>query len=342
MELLINFITVFSEAAPWLCLGLIIAGLIKVYIPQDIMSKQLGGTGPGTIIRASLIGAPLPLCSCGVIPTAISLKQSGASRGATSSFLVSTPETGVDSISISYAMLGPIMAIVRPISAIFSAIYTGLLVQRFGEESTPLKEQPASCCSSKKTCCPSTEKKTNKVIEVFRYGFGQMIDDTAHWLLIGLGFAAAVSTFIPTDYLSQYGDSILTMLLLVLISIPMYICATASTPIAAGLLLAGVSPGAILVFMLAGPATNIALIGVVKTQLGTRSAIAYLFGVMSSAVGLGLLLDYVIEHSSITVIASAHIHAEILPTTVVWGTSVILGCAIAVALFKRLRSQLAS
>jgi len=340
MELLLNFITVFNEAAPWLCLGLVIAGIIKVFVPQDLMNKQLGGTGPATIVRASLVGAPLPLCSCGVIPTAISLKQSGASRGATASFLVSTPETGVDSISISYAMLGPFMAIVRPLSAIFSAIYTGLLVQRFGDTATSNKPTVSACCS-KKSAAPAKQNTLNKLMAVLRYGFGQMINDTAHWLLIGLFFAAAVTTFVPTDYLSQYGDSILTMVLLVVISIPMYICATASTPVAAGLLLAGVSPGAILVFMLAGPATNIALIGVVKTQLGIRSAAAYLFGVMSSAIAMGLIVDAVISSFDITVTSGAHAHAQMLPETLVWGTSLILASAITVALIKRLTKHLA-
>ncbi len=338
-ELFENFIVLFGEAAPWLCLGLLISGIIQAFIPQEVMASQLGDSSFKTIIKASLIGAPLPLCSCGVIPTALALKKAGASRGSTASFLVSTPETGIDSISISYAMLGPFMAIVRPIAAIISAIFTGLAVEKFGQDINVKETTKPHCCAHDHAS--KTEPDfIDKVKLVMSYGFGQMIRDTAHWLLIGLVFAALVTTYVPTDFLAQWGDSIVTMLVLVLVSIPMYICATASTPIAAGLLLAGISPGAVLVFMLAGPATNIALIGVVKQQMGNHSAIAYLTGVVLSALLLGLLIDLIASDFNIPVMAGAHIHEDIVPIWLTTATSVILAGAILNAVFQTLKSKL--
>jgi len=147
MMLISNFIELFMEAAPWLLMGLVIAGLIKVYIPQSVMNKQLGGHGIGTVIKAALIGAPLPLCSCGVIPTALGLRRAGASKGATTAFLVATPETGVDSIGISYGLLGPFMAVIRPIGAFISAVSAGIMVNLFDDE-TKAKKKRRGCRQS--------------------------------------------------------------------------------------------------------------------------------------------------------------------------------------------------
>ena len=298
MNFLLIFWDLVVESAPWLLLGYFLAGVIKQVIPAAWMEKQLAAPGLLSIVKGALIGAPLPLCSCGVIPAALAVRKAGASKGATASFLVATPETGVDSIAFSYAVLGPVFAIARPVAALFSAIITGILVTVLDKDS-PLNPQPAiggSCCAG--TCntrqaaaSVPTRSLVQKILEAFRYGYGTMIADTALWLLIGLLAAAVITAVVPESFFLRWGDGVVAMLVMVIVGLPMYICATASTPVAASLLFAGVSPGAALVFMLAGPATNIATMGVIREQMGTRSLIAYLVGVIGGAVASGLLLD---------------------------------------------------
>lgn len=298
---MMNFLSIFwdlvLESAPWLLVGYLLAGVIKQVIPSSWVEKQLAEPGVVSIVKGAFIGAPLPLCSCGVIPTALAIRKAGASKGATSSFLVATPETGVDSISFSYAVLGPIFAIARPIGALVSAIVAGILVLLFDEEDPVAENKPEvkSCCASKQADqAVSTEAGKSlgeRLVSAVQYGYGRMISDTAKWLVIGLVAAAVITALVPQSFFLQWGDGLLAMLIMVVVGLPMYICATASTPVAASLLFAGISPGAALVFMLTGPATNIATMGVIKEQLGMRSLMAYLTGVIGTAVISGLLLN---------------------------------------------------
>lgn len=311
-----NFIDISAEAAPWLLLGLLIAGLMKVWVPSKILSRHLGH-GKKAIIKAAFIGAPLPLCSCGVIPVATELKRSGASDPATAAFLVATPETGVDSVAVSYALLGPILAIYRPITAIISAIITGLLVLLAKPKSTNLTAKSTSknaCCSSKNitveqqtTSCCATQQASNveeisvvsKTLSGIKYAATQLLDDIIKWLVLGLVFATLIRTYLPPEFLASYGSGLIAMLLMILISIPMYICATASTPVAAGLILAGISPGTALVFMMAGPATNISTLGVIKNEMGASVLMYYLLGISLCAIGFGFLLDWGLSYYAI-------------------------------------------
>jgi len=339
--LAINFIALSAEASPWLLLGLLIAGLMKAWVPNKVLSKHLGH-GKQAIIKAALIGAPLPLCSCGVIPVATELRRSGASASATSSFLVATPETGVDSVSVSYALLGPVFAIYRPIAAIMSAIITGALVAtipenkitkaRLEQSSTaksccsktkaehvvePQKVTP-SCCSSNKTADIQSPKPTknsfiSKTKQGVYYASTKLIDDIIVWLFIGLIFASLVRTFLPEEFLLSYGSGLPAMLLMIVISIPMYICATASTPIAAGFILAGLSPGIALVFMMAGPATNISTLGVIRNEMGSAVLIRYLLGVALCAIGFALLLDFAVNFYDISISDQMKHSHELLP-----------------------------
>lgn len=355
-----NFWQLFMLSAPWLLVGLLVAAAMKTWIPMDWLQKQLGGDGAKPVIKGALFGAPLPLCSCGVIPAAMQLRRGGASKGATVAFLSATPETGVDSISVSYVLLGPIMAIVRPLAAISSAIVSGLLVGRTEHtvtntsvasdtktEAAPTK----SCCASKAVitkpaepvaaaCCPSKAQAKVEIVTAkasccpsktsaaaantqpsllqqakagLAYSTGKLLSDFYLWLLIGLFFAALVQTLVPIDALAQYGSSIWMMLLMVLISVPMYVCATASTPIAAALMLMGISPGAALVFMQAGPATNIATISVVYKELGRRALAAYLFGVIVMSVFFGWLLDVALNYFDISVQGAMQHQHSVLP-----------------------------
>ena len=294
MNLLTIFWSLVIESAPWLLIGYLLAGIIKQVIPSEWVHKQLAKPGFVSIVKGAFIGAPLPLCSCGVIPTALAVRKAGASKGATSSFLVATPETGVDSISFSYAVLGPIFAIARPIAALTSAIIAGVLVNSFDKEDAvaePIKVE-SSCCHSKQQAQPQAELSLGeKLISAVQYGYGRMISDTAKWLLIGLVAATVITAVVPQSFFLQWGDGLLAMMVMVVVGLPMYICATASTPVAAGLLFAGISPGAALVFMLTGPATNIATMGVIKEQLGMRSLIAYMVGVIATAIACGLILN---------------------------------------------------
>ncbi|WP_105255780.1 SO_0444 family Cu/Zn efflux transporter [Pseudoalteromonas sp. T1lg75] len=385
MDLIGNFWQLFVLSAPWLMLGLLLAGLINVYLPANFLNRHLGKEGLWTTVKAALIGAPMPLCSCGVIPAAVGLRRAGASKSATTSFLVSTPETGVDSVSVSYALLGPFMAVIRPIAAVCSAIVAGLLVGREdgadnrAAAAEPAKAKTSGCCASstkavvaskpaeasgtQSSCC-TTEARANpqsadccatptsvpqpgasccgkdkaaasparqtqasafaKLKQALHFSATKLLRDTALWLLIGLFFAALVQTYVPTSYLSQWGNGILAMAIMVLISIPMYICATASTPIAAGLLLAGVSPGAVLVFMLAGPATNIATLGVVGKELGRRAVAAYLTGVIGVALLFGVATDYLVEQFGFKVTPLVTQYDELLPSWLELGSAVIL------------------
>lgn len=293
-NLLSIFWNLVVESAPWLLLGYFIAGVIKQVIPSEWVQKQLAKPGLLSITKGALIGAPLPLCSCGVIPTALAVRKAGASKGATASFLVATPETGVDSIAFSYAMLGPIFAIARPISALISAVIAGVLVHKFDTDDVGAEPAPApkSCCSmSKPKAEPEPPTLGERLVQAVQYGYGRMIADTAKWLFIGLTAAALVTAYVPQSFFLQWGDGVIAMLIMVIVGLPMYICATASTPVAASFLFAGLSPGAALVFMLTGPATNIATMGVIREQLGNRSLVAYLIGVIATAITAGLVLN---------------------------------------------------
>ena len=332
MAFLENLYLLSLDAAPLLLLGLVLAGLMKAWLPTAMLEKQLGGPGVGPVIKAALLGAPMPLCSCGVLPVAMGLRRAGASKGATTSFLISTPETGVDSISLSYGLLGPVLTIARPIVAIINAIAAGLLTG-WADHEAPVKQEqsPSSCCSSKKTnAAPKTSWKQG-----LSFTFGRLLEDMLPWLLVGMLFAAAVQTFVPEAWLAEWGRGPLAMIAMVLVGIPMYICASASTPIAAGLLLAGVSPGAVLVFMLAGPASNIAAVGMVHKELGRRALLAYLGTVSTISIAAGLLLDALIVQFGWEISVAHGSHRAMLPQWLAV-TSLLL---LTVAAIKPLRRQ---
>ena len=291
------------EASPWLVLGLIVSGLLKVWMPTALLRRWLGGTGLRPIVLAALLGTPLPLCSCSVIPAAVTLRRSGASKGATTSFLVATPENGADSIALTYALLGPFMTIVRPIAAILSAVLAGvltMLVDKDPNDLTATKSTQAPCDTN---CCntgcaagtaeeaPSRTSLVGKVRAAMRYAVEDLFKDIAVWLAVGLVLAAVIQTFVPPDAMTRWGSGMFAMLAMLVIGVPMYICATASTPVAAAILAAGVSPGTALVFLLAGPATNLGTVGIVRRELGTRACAAYLVGVCGGAVLSGLAVD---------------------------------------------------
>jgi hypothetical protein len=341
-----NLWAVTLDAAPWLALGLLVAGLMKAWLPTALLQRWLGGAGVWPSVKAAVIGTPLPLCSCSVVPAALALRRGGASRSSTVSFLVATPENGADSLALTYALLGPFMTVVRPVSAICSAVLAGMLTVLWGDRdgggamaqspspaAAPTccggsKPEPAkSCCSAEPApepaaanpggCCagggeaaPPRDSFAQKTVGGVRYAFGKLFQDIAGWMALGLVLAAVMNTLFPPAYLAQWGSGIIPMLLMALIGVPMYICATASTPVAAALMAAGMSPGTVLVFLLAGPATNLGTVGIIRREMGMRTVMTYLAGVVVGAIGFGLLTDWIVRAWGLQTQIAEHVHAH--------------------------------
>ncbi len=290
---------VLGQMAPYLLFGFLVAGVLSVCISPEFVERHLGGRGFGPVLKAALFGVPLPLCSCGVIPVSASFRRHGASRAATTSFLLSTPQTGVDSIAITYALLGWVFAVYRPVIALATGLLGGLLVMLFAQPNRSgvggLDEsKPPECTES---CCTGKGPR-NIVRRAFEYGFVTLPRDIGIALLVGVVIAGAISAIVPPNQWHQYlgGDTtashVLAILLMMALGIPLYVCASASVPIAAGLIHLGASPGAALAFLIAGPATNAATITTVWKLLGRRTTLLYLLTIAISAVGGGLTLDW--------------------------------------------------
>ncbi|MBI9081169.1 MAG: SO_0444 family Cu/Zn efflux transporter [Pseudodesulfovibrio sp.] len=293
---------VLVEAAPYVLFGFFVAGLLKAFVPDSFMARHLGKKSVGSVLKAAVIGVPLPLCSCGVLPAALGLRRQGASKGATTAFMISTPETGVDSMAVTYALIDPIMTVIRPVAASITAIFAGVLVNAFPEkerEPLPMSGVVAHAHGSSGCGCDHGSCSTNgrsSLFSKFRFGmsyaFGEMISDIGRWLLVGVVLAGVISTIIPDNALDQYvGTGFLSYLVMLVVALPLYVCATASTPIAASLLLKGLSPGAALVFLLAGPATNGATITVMLKTMGKRAAGLYVFSIMICSLVLAWATD---------------------------------------------------
>jgi len=336
-----EYITLFFEAlfdlsnemAIYILFGLLFAGVMHELIPETLVTKHLGKENIWSVIKSTVFGIPLPVCSCGVIPLATSIKKSGASKGATLSFLISTPITGVDSIMATYGIFGWIFTLYRAITSMVIAMVAGILTNLFDkEESKPKvafslnpKEEEGSCCSTESSCCASSSKKEPFIVRVFSYAFGTLLKDIAKPLLWGLLLGALITIAIPSnlsEILVEYAW--LSYLIVIIIAVPMYVCATASLPIAAGLMLSGVSAGAAFVFLSAGPATNTVTIGVVKKMLGTRSLYIYLGSIIIGSIVFGLALDYLFSSMQIDPKTLVHMGEEagvfaIISSVALWG-----------------------
>lgn len=315
------------DAAPWLLLGLLAAGLVKAFIPERQLQRWLGGRGLAPIMRAAVIGAPLPLCSCGAIPTALILHRGGAGRGPTTAFLIATPGIGVDSLAITHALLGPYMAISRALGAIVTAVVTGMLVgaSRSDTRSQQVAEGPNTCGSCCANGCASTPPGPvpamplrARIASGLRYAFNDVLDDIAPWLFVGLVIAGLVIGLVPPASLSHYGSGLAIMLIMAVVGMPMYICATAATPIAVAMILTGVSPGAALVFLLAGPITSMPTLAVLRREMGSQALLRYVIGILASVITLGLMLDYMLTAFAIDVAAQMDLAGELMPSAAEW------------------------
>lgn len=350
METLVNVLMnigleswhVLVDASPYVLLGFLVAGLLKAFVPDRFMARHLGEKSLWSVTKAGLIGIPLPLCSCGVLPAAMGLRRQGASKGAATAFMISTPETGVDSIAITYALMDPLMTVIRPLSAFFTAVFAGVMVNAFPdrEEMTPLESLAHtghSECGCPGDCSQAVEPAAwERFMNGMRYAFGEMIADIGRWLLLGVVVAGIISALIPPDFIGEYaGKGILPLFIMLGVGLPLYVCATASTPIAASLLLKGLSPGAALVFLLAGPATNGATITVMLKVLGKRAAFLYLFAIAFSSLVLGYLVDRLYLGLGLDIRAIVTEAGEVLPEWVGLGSAAVLLLFIARSFFQK-------
>ncbi len=343
MEYLLEFVDALIDLSnamsPYILFGLLFAGILHEIVPETLVTKHLGSENISSVVKSTIFGIPLPVCSCGVIPLATSIKKSGASKGATLSFLISTPITGVDSILATYGMFGWAFTLYRVFTSMIIATVAGILANVFDKHEEEVKPafssmapastmnfatkpnfsiaaqadaaEAPSCCSTKS----AEDEQKFSLRRAFSYAFGTLLSDIAKPLLWGLLIGALITIAIPqnlSDILIEY--SWLSYIIVIAIAVPMYVCATASLPIAAGLMLSGVSAGAAFVFLSAGPATNTVTIGVVKKMLGTRSLYIYLGSIIVGSVSFGLGLDYIFDLSNINAQSLVHMdeHAGII------------------------------
>lgn len=254
-----SLFSIVNEMSPYILLGFIIAGFLHVFVKPQMMARHLAGGGTMPVVKAALLGIPLPLCSCGVLPTAVSLRRQGASKGAVTSFLIATPQTGVDSIAATYSLLGLPFALLRPVGALLGAMLGGVGVQKFdkSDEDVPQVCNLAAC--SDREMSESHVPFSRKCTEALRYGLVDMVGNVGKWLVIGLVIAALITVLVPDELFLGLADyPLLAMLMMVVVSVPMYVCATGSIPIALSLIAKGLTPGVGFVLLMAGPAANFA------------------------------------------------------------------------------------
>lgn len=292
-----------NEMSPYILLGFLIAGIMHAFIPQRTFTRHLSGRGLSSVVKAAAIGIPLPLCSCGVLPTAIGMRRSGASKAASTSFLIATPQTGVDSIAATWSLLGPAFAVVRPVAALVTSLFGGLAVGK--AEEKPVEEHIH--CAAEETA----ERKSfgRKCIDALRYGYLDLVGSIGGWLVFGLIVAAVITVYVPSDFFSILGDwPLFSMIAVLIIAIPMYVCATGSIPIALSLMMKGLSPGTALVLLMAGPAANFASFALISREMGRKTAIIYLSAIIAGAMAFGLAIDYLLPSGWFDVNA-LHAHA---------------------------------
>ena len=322
------------ESSVYIIFGLMVSGLLRVFLNPNSVGHHFGQGRFLSVFKAALLGIPIPLCSCGVLPAAVSLRKQGANNGATTAFMISTPESGIDSIAITYALIDPIMTVARPVVAFFTAAVAGMAenLLSFGSKNSfpsPDLTCPVDGCCDGIDCPPQDHSRHHTFAIKFRaglnYALSELWGDLAGWFLLGLILAGLITAFIPEDMLGRtLGGGIQSMLIMLAFGIPLYICATASTPIAAALILKGVSPGAALVFLLAGPATNLTSLTVLLGIIGKRATTIYLISIAFMTVICGLALDRIYEFFGISAQAVVGRAVEIMPVWAEWAGAIFL------------------
>ncbi len=317
-SILLDFWNTLAEMSPYLLFGFFMAGVLSVFVSQRLVEKHLGGRGFWPLVKASVFGVPLPLCSCSVIPVTMSLHKHGAGKGSAIAFLLSTPQTGVDSIFVTYSLLGPVFAVFRPIAALVTGIIGGTFVNIL-DRSISGDSRAASKCEDQ--CC-RYDQEAGRLVRILKYGFVTLPRDIGKPMLLGLIIAAFISALVPDGYFAEkLGTGILAMIVMMLLGIPVYVCATASVPIAAALILKGVTPGAALVFLMTGPATNAASFVTIYRTLGRATAGIYMATVAGCALLGGLLLDYIAAGVDFEIVAKP---GWMLPMPVKYAAAIVL------------------
>ena len=332
--------SILMEAAFFLLLGFVLAGVLAVVVPSNLVQRLLGRGRVASVLWASAIGVPLPLCSCGVLPGALRLSRQGATKGATVSFLISTPETDVDAIALTYGLMGPIFAVFRAVAGVVTAVAAGLATNWFGEPrrrpvaaaladsaappTAPLAE-PAPVEPPHPEAADRPAGLAARAAQILHYAFRELLDEMAHWLVLGILVAAVVTVLLPPSVIERYlSGGLTTLLLMLLIAIPIYTCASASTPIAAALVLKGLDPGAALVFLLAGPATNIGAVIVLLKFLGRRVVAIYLASIVVVSVVAGYILNELFARWQLDPVAEIGAASGFLPEPVKLASAVLL------------------
>lgn len=283
----------FMQMSPFLLLGFLLAGILHEFVPGRLYARYLSADNMRSVLMAALLGIPLPLCSCGVIPTAMSLRREGASKGATASFLIATPQTGVDSIMATYSLMGLPFAVIRPLAALLTALWGGFLVN-----ATRGREEAASGSGvHAQVVCEGCAPRSfvQRMGSALRYAYVEMMEDIGRWLVVGLLVAGLITALVPDSLFAVFHDNtLLSIVFVLLFSIPMYMCATGSIPIAVALMMKGITPGAALVLLMAGPACNVASMLVIGKVLGRRTLAAYLTSIVTGAVVFAMGMDWLL------------------------------------------------
>ena len=331
-----EIIELINQMSPYVLLGFLLAGIMHAFLPHNLYRKYLGGGKLRSVINATILGIPLPLCSCGVIPTAMSLHKEGASRAATISFLIATPQTGIDSIIATYSLMGFPFALLRPIAAIATALTGGILAAKLSDkkEENSTNDNPTEATETSKGFWA-------KIANAFKYAFVDMMQDIGKWLVMGLIIAGLITILVPTSFFEVFAqNSLLSMLFVLLLAIPMYLCATGSIPIAVALMLKGLSPGTALVLLMAGPAVNTASMLVIGKVLGKRSLIIYLLSIVAGAIVFGLLIDYFMPREWFTgPLSQIHAHCHGESSYFSTGCSILLAILLINAFVQRYRHK---
>jgi HflK protein len=314
-----EIIYIFNESAIYILFGFLIAGILKVTVSTEKITKHLGGNNFRSVFLASILGIPLPLCSCAVLPTAISLRRQGASKGSTLSFLISTPETGIDSISITYALIDPVMTVFRPVAALITAVTAGIFANHFknklSTDGEDARDESDRAIEDVCACETHEDSRRGKINRLLQYAFVDLLDDIVFWLIIGIVIAGFISAALPDNFFKQYLSGFSSMLVMFIIGIPIYMCAASSTPVAAAMILKGLNPGAALVFLLAGPATNIGTIAAVGRFLGKKMMVIYLGTIIVTSIYLGVILNIVYASVNINPTAVVGRASELMPAS---------------------------
>lgn len=334
MDFLQSLLYMLNEMSPYILLGFLIAGLLHAFVSRETFARHLSGRSIKSVVKAALIGVPLPLCSCGVLPTAIAMRRNGASRAASSAFLISTPQTGVDSIAATWSLLGPAFAVMRPVAALVTAVAGGAAVGAVENEA----DTGDDCKAVSDVAEDRPATFMGKVSAALRYGFIDLVGSIGLWLTIGLVIAALITVYVPADFFTVLGDRpIVSMIIALLVAVPMYVCATGSIPIALSLILKGLSPGTAFVLLMAGPAANFASFTLISREMGRKAATVYLGSIIVGAMATGLAIDYLMPAHWFAIGHGAAMHGACHHEFSIFSTvcSAILGALLIYSLIKR-------